>query len=283
VLLYELLTGQRPFTRVHRSVHELERAVLEEDPTMPSNVVRRDPRHRRLKGDLDAIVLTAMHKEPSRRYASAAELGADVRRHIAGEPVIARRASSADRLRRWTRRHRVVLGGVAVGGFAGAALIVAVAMRNQRNGPGDPALRSARIVNPQHVTNDDGLEINPAISPDGGSIAYAAGPEGAMRIFVRRRGESRAVVLTNALDGDHRRPRWSPDGTRLLSRASERSGSSRRPAVRPVSSSPRLPTRRLKERILQLGRPTGCNSRGWHPTPCSRGRCAVKTLARSRP
>ena len=216
VLLYELLTGQRPFTRVHRSVHELERAVLEEDPTMPSNVVRRDPRHRRLKGDLDAIVLTAMHKEPSRRYASAAELGADVRRHIAGEPVIARRASSADRLRRWTRRHRVVLGGVAVGGFAGAALIVAVAMRNQRNGPGDPALRSARIVNPQHVTNDDGLEINPAISPDGGSIAYAAGPEGAMRIFVRRRGESRAVVLTNALDGDHRRPRWSPDGTRLL-------------------------------------------------------------------
>ena len=47
----------------------------------------REPLRRRLKGDLDTIILTAMNKEPERRYASAAEMGADVRRHLAGQPV----------------------------------------------------------------------------------------------------------------------------------------------------------------------------------------------------
>ncbi len=219
VLLYELLTGQRPFKRVNRSVHELERAVLEEDPTTPSNVVRRDPRHRQLKGDLDAIVLTAMHKEPSRRYPSAAELGADVRRHLAGQPVTARGASPLYRVRRWTGRHRIMLTSATAGGIAGAALILAIAMRKEPGGTGDAVLRTLRIAGPQHVTNDDGLELDPAISPDGKQVAYAAGPDGAMRIFVRRRDESRSVMLTGSLGGNHRRPRWSPDGARLLFQA----------------------------------------------------------------
>ena len=221
VLLYELLTGQRPFTRIHRSVHELERAVLEEDPTIPSKVVRRDPRHRQLKGDLDAIVLTAMHKDPAQRYASAAELGADVRRRIAGEPVIARRASSAYRVRRWARRHRVMLSSAIVGSLAGAGLILAVAMRRERDGTGDRVLRTARIASPRHLTNEDGLELDPAISPDGKQVAYAAGPDSAMRIFVRRRDETHSVMLTASLGGNHRRPRWSPDGTRLLFQAQQ--------------------------------------------------------------
>jgi Tol biopolymer transport system component len=220
VLLYELLTGQRPFTRARRTVYELERAVLEEDPTRPSEVVRDDPpRRRQLKGDLDAIILTAMEKDPARRYASAAELGADVRRYLAGEPVTARRATAVYRTRRWARRHRLVLASAIGGGVLGAGLIVAVVVQSARDTPGDRVLRTLRLSGPEHVTNDEGLELDPAISPDGKQVAYAAGVEGAMRIFVRQRDGSRALGVSHSLGGNHRRPRWLRDGTGLLFQA----------------------------------------------------------------
>ena len=219
VLLYELLTGQRPFRRANRNVHELERAVLEEDPMQPSETVRGDPRHRQLKGDLDAIILTAMHKEPARRYASAAELAADVRRHLAGDPVTARGVTAVYRVRRWVRRHQFVLGSAIGGGVLAAGVLFAVAMSADRLTPGDRVLRTLRLSSPQHVTNDEGLELDPAISPDGQRIAYAAGHDGAMRIFVRQRDGSRAVAVSGSLAGDHRRPRWSPTGTQLLFQA----------------------------------------------------------------
>jgi Tol biopolymer transport system component len=218
VLLYELLTGQRPFKRVSRSVVEFERAVLEEDPTMPSNVVRRDPRHARLKGDLDAIVLKAMQKLPEHRYPSAAELGADVRRHLAGQVVTARHATSVYRLRQWARRQRVLLWSAVAGVAAGIALMLGIASRT-KEGSGDTVLRGARMSSPRHFTDDEGLELDPAISPDGKQVAYAAGQGNAMRIFVRRLDDPQPVMLTASIVGDHRRPRWSPDGSRLLFQA----------------------------------------------------------------
>ena len=109
VVLYELLTGQRPFRRSERSAHELEQAVVEEDPTRPSEVVREEPLRKKLKGDLDSIVLTAMSKEPERRYPSARELGADIQRHLAGLPVTTRGSDPVYRLRRWARRHRIAV------------------------------------------------------------------------------------------------------------------------------------------------------------------------------
>ena len=218
VLLYELLTGQRPFKRVSRSALEFERAVLEDDPTVPSKVVQRDARYARLKGDLDAIVLMAMQKLPGQRYASARELGADVRRHLAGDAVVARRATSAYLVRRWAHRHRVLLWSAAAGSVGGVALMLAVASRNGDR-TGDRVLRQARMASPQHLTDDEGLELDPAISPDGKLVAYAAGPGNAMRIFVRPRDGRQSVLLTGSLGGNHRRPRWSPDGTRLLFQA----------------------------------------------------------------
>ncbi len=217
VLLYELLTGRRPFSRAGRTPHELERAVLDEEPTRPSEAVPRDPLRRRLRGDLDAIVLTAMSKEPVRRYPSAAELGADVTRYLRREAIMARGTRRVDRVRRWARRHQL---GLSTAGAAalGASTIFAVAMPND-NASGDRLLRTLRLSSPQHVTNDEGLELDPAISPDGNQIAYAAGPAGAMRIFVRQREGSRAVATSGSLRGNHRRPQWSPDGTRILFQA----------------------------------------------------------------
>jgi Tol biopolymer transport system component len=65
------------------------------------------------------------------------------------------------------------------------------------------------------VTRVPGLEIDAAISPDGKLVAYAAGPLGAMRIYVKQVAGGRPVGLTEGLSGDHRFPRWSPDGTRI--------------------------------------------------------------------
>jgi Tol biopolymer transport system component len=61
--------------------------------------------------------------------------------------------------------------------------------------------------------------VDPVLAPDGRTLAYAAGPEGAMRIYVRRLDGGRAVRVSAEVIGDHRRPRWSPDGSRLLFQA----------------------------------------------------------------
>ncbi|HMH57370.1 MAG TPA: BTAD domain-containing putative transcriptional regulator, partial [Gemmatimonadales bacterium] len=65
------------------------------------------------------------------------------------------------------------------------------------------------------ITAQPGLEVHPALSPDGKFVAFAAGPGGQMRIFVRQLGGGRTIAVTEGLAGDQHWPRWSPDGTRL--------------------------------------------------------------------
>ncbi len=139
LLLYEVLTAQQPFAAEGTTPHERERAILEQDPTRPSRAVisaaatagyaathGSDARTlaRRLGGDLDAIVARALRKDPAQRYASVAELADDLRRHLAREPVSARRGSTRYRLGRFLQRHALASALVAitvlavVGGFA---------------------------------------------------------------------------------------------------------------------------------------------------------------------
>ncbi|HEU4720422.1 MAG TPA: serine/threonine-protein kinase [Gemmatimonadaceae bacterium] len=119
VILYELLTGHRPYAPERRSPHEIERAVLEE-PVAPPSAVAPERLRRALRGDLDAIVLAAMRKEPERRYASADQLAGDLRRHRQRLPVTARRDGRAYRAGRFIRRHRT---GVSAAAAAAAALV----------------------------------------------------------------------------------------------------------------------------------------------------------------
>ncbi len=123
VLLYHLLTGRRPYSAPSTAPLELARAVCEEEPTRPSTAVARgdDPSaagplpgnlsperlRRRLRGDLDAIVLRTLRKEPDLRYPSVAHLSEDIRRALDGEPVAARRGSTAYRAGKLLRRHAV--------------------------------------------------------------------------------------------------------------------------------------------------------------------------------
>lgn len=130
VLLYELVAGAPPYRLASDSALELERRIVAGDTLPPSRAAASAGEAaaesrgstakrlaRRLSGDLDALVLRALAKEPERRYPSAAALGQDLAAHLAGRPVAARPDSLAYRAARFVRRHRV---GVA----AAAALLL---------------------------------------------------------------------------------------------------------------------------------------------------------------
>lgn len=108
-LLYELLTAHKPhrFSRAQPSREEIVRVIREEEPILPSTAVRDRELARQLRGDLDAIVTFAMRKEPKLRYAKVADFAADVRRHLAHEPVHARKGTSAYRIRTLARNRNL--------------------------------------------------------------------------------------------------------------------------------------------------------------------------------
>jgi eukaryotic-like serine/threonine-protein kinase len=100
VLLYELLTGIRPHAGSGLTLQETERAICNDPPRTPSRVVTEEAARLRdatpaalrsaLSGDLDAIVTTALQKEPAHRYTSVRAFAEDVQRHIEGRPIVAR-------------------------------------------------------------------------------------------------------------------------------------------------------------------------------------------------
>lgn len=113
VIAYELLTGRSPYGERGERAHELPRAILESEPPPPSRVVTDRRLARRLRGDLDTIVLKALHKDPDRRYAAPSELADDLDRYRRSEPVRARRDTLRYRLGRLAARHPWRLGAAA--------------------------------------------------------------------------------------------------------------------------------------------------------------------------
>ena len=106
VVLYELLTGQRPFQFPSRQPHEVARIISQQTPARPSQVAG-DKGAKSLRGDLDNIVWRALQPQPHDRYASVAQLSEDLRRHLKGEVVQARQPTLAYRATRFVRRHKV--------------------------------------------------------------------------------------------------------------------------------------------------------------------------------
>jgi serine/threonine protein kinase/tetratricopeptide (TPR) repeat protein len=151
VILFELLTGHRPYRLRGCSFAEIERAVCHDEPARPSTVVARtetidqsdgttltiDPEsisaargqspHKlrsQLTGDLDTIVLTALRKDAARRYATVDKLSGDIERYLTGLPIQARKDTRTYRISKFISRHRV---GVATGVLLALALLGGIA------------------------------------------------------------------------------------------------------------------------------------------------------------
>ena len=101
VILFELLTGELPFRGAQRMVIV---QILQDEPPSPRNLQPRIPR------DLETVCLKCLEKLPVRRYATAAELAADLRHFLAGEPIHARPVGKFERLWRWCKRNPVIAG-----------------------------------------------------------------------------------------------------------------------------------------------------------------------------
>ncbi|MFO1270521.1 MAG: protein kinase [Rubrivivax sp.] len=138
VVLYELLTGERPYRVGAASAAALEEAIRSADVPRASSRVAGDRRlARALRGDLDTVLEKALRKDPAQRYASVESMAADLRRHLEGLPVLAQPPSRAYRAAKFVRRHRLALGatsavvGALVAGL-GAALWQAHEARRER-------------------------------------------------------------------------------------------------------------------------------------------------------
>ncbi len=110
IVLYELLTNQRPYQIKGNSFLEIERAICSTEPEKPSAAVRQNSTgqiklSRQLAGDLDNIILMALRKEPERRYGSVEQFSEDIRRHLDGLPVNARQDTVRYRTSKFVRRH----------------------------------------------------------------------------------------------------------------------------------------------------------------------------------
>ena len=164
VVLYELLAGRRPYqirTGADRELHEL---ICEREPERPSTSATRRPDaddvepstpvaiasargasperlQRILTGDLDAIVMMALRKEPRRRYGSAELLAEDIERYLDGLPVLARRPGKAYYLGKFLRRHRTA---ATLGAVAAVSLIVGTAVAVKQSAAASAALLQSR-------------------------------------------------------------------------------------------------------------------------------------------
>jgi serine/threonine protein kinase/tetratricopeptide (TPR) repeat protein len=159
VLLYELLSGHRPYRIKSYSPVEIERVICEQEPERPSAAVGRTvnthsadgvtgrltpetvsrPREghverlrRRLQGDLDNIILMAMRKEARRRYASVEQFSEDIRRHLEGLPVIARKDTFNYRAGKFITRNKVAVAVALAFMLLSAAAIVVVVQQSVR-------------------------------------------------------------------------------------------------------------------------------------------------------
>jgi len=137
VLLYELLTGQKPYRLTAHTPEELSRAVIDQIPERPSTALVRTQQsevrnQKSLRGDLDNIILMAMRKEPARRYSSTAQLSGDIERHQRGLPVIARKDTFSYRAEKFIRRNTIAVAAavlVLLSLIGGTAIAVAQARR----------------------------------------------------------------------------------------------------------------------------------------------------------
>src|SRR5688572_16271242 len=201
-VLYEMLSGEPPFTGP--TTQAVIARVLTAEPTPLDEVRRSVPSH------VAAAVHTALAKLPADRFAGAAQLAAALAVPSSMDGTAHRTASRASRERPTSMR----LAPIAFGLLALLAVGVGSFWLGGRvRSSASPPLVFGRV---SRLTWEPGLEVHPAISPDGRAVAYAGGTSTDTRIYVRQIAEGRAVRVSDDSVDIQEAPSWSPDGSRIL-------------------------------------------------------------------
>ncbi len=175
VVLYRLLTHASPYGNAASDSYALTRAICETEPPRPSQALGGDGApsrklKRKLQGDLDAVVLKALRKEPARRYASAEAMSDDVFRHLEGLPVQARRGAWSYRAGRFVLRHRAAVGAALVANLALVAGIAiatyqAVEANRQRERAERHFASVRKLANSMILEMHDAIRVLPGSTP----------------------------------------------------------------------------------------------------------------------
>ncbi|HEY7682270.1 MAG TPA: protein kinase [Gemmatimonadales bacterium] len=186
-VLYEMLAGEPPYS----------------GPTAQAIIAKRFrepvPRISTLRESvppaLEATLNRVLAKSPADRFATGEEF------------ALALTSGTQAPLHRFRSRRGLLAGGAFA--LVASAILAVVLLRPR---PGESLPIVGRTI---QVTRDPGLEIDPALSPDGAMVAYAQGPATRMRIYVQQVSGGRRVALTSDSTDNFRSPRWSPDGTQI--------------------------------------------------------------------
>jgi eukaryotic-like serine/threonine-protein kinase len=187
-VLYEMLAGQPPFSGptvqsiAHQHLTATPPPITQLRPAVPGMVA--------------AALERALAKNPADRFNPVGQFA---------EALSTLQSLPSPAIPTGPPRRMMIAGLVALG-------ILAAVLLGPRLGHSDSPLTIGQTV---QVTRDPGLEIDPALSPDGSLVAYAAGPPTRMQIFVRQVGGGRTIALTSDSAEGYRWPRWSPDGSRI--------------------------------------------------------------------
>ena len=226
VLLYELLTGRRPYELTSRSLADVAHVICHAEPERPSTAVTQpvggatsphtDRLRRRLAGDLDNIALKALSKEPDRRYASVDQFSEDVRRHLAGLPVIARKDTVGYRAAKFVRRNKgVVAAGAAtlivlIAGVVGTTWQARVASRERARA--EQRFEAALAIHQKLVAEDpENDDFKQEVASDFAGLAAAQAKSGD-RPGSARQSQSRNQPQSRSLEERSRQYRAADRG-----------------------------------------------------------------------
>ncbi|MGO9514732.1 MAG: protein kinase domain-containing protein [Steroidobacteraceae bacterium] len=245
VMLYELLTGERPYKLKRDSRGALEEAILQADPVAPSRTALQAAAATRattakklastLRGDLDTIVIKALKKSPAERYATANAFGEDVARYLRGDVVLAQPDSVGYRALKFARRHRVGIAAAGVllltlaGGLAATSYEakIAAVQRDAAAVQRDAALQAqSRLLTEaaaQHLKDSDvagaqGIILEVLTNPE-----FAQGhTPAAISVFQDIRAADADFAVLSGHGGHVISAAYSPDGTRIVTASADK-------------------------------------------------------------